>query len=67
MSNKKSCALEEKTQQFLYRSIQTRFWGSKETSKENYFHERKSKCMSMRRHRASLFMEQSVFPTWQTY
>lgn len=32
-----------------------------ETQKQTYFHERKSKCMSMRRHRASLFMEQSVF------
>lgn len=36
------------------------FWGSEETD-ENYFHEHKRKCMSMRRHRASLFVEQSVF------
>lgn len=29
--------------------------------KRKLFNERKSKCMSMRRHRASLFVEQSVF------
>lgn len=37
------------------------FVRSEETQKQTYFHERKSKCMSMRRHRASLFVEQSVF------
>lgn len=43
---------------YIYSSIQTRFWGG---SEEIIFHEHKRKCMSMRCHRASLFLEQSVF------
>lgn len=36
-------------------------FGEAKKTEENYFHEHKHKCMSMRRHRASLFVEQSVF------
>lgn len=57
---KKVAHWKKDTTVFLYSSIQTRFRGNEET-KANYFREHKSKCMSMRRHRASLFVEQSVF------
>lgn len=67
MSNKKKVAHWKKDTTvcvFIYIvPFRPAFWGSKKTKQEekNYSHERKSKCMSMRCHRASLFVEQSVF------
>lgn len=65
MSSKKSCALEEKHNSLYIVPFRPAFGEARKTNKkkekENYFYERKSKCMSMRCHRASLFVEQSVF------
>lgn len=59
---KKTVAHWKKDKLFLNSSIQTRFRGNTETQKEKRsFHERKSKCMSMRRHRASLLCGTKCF------